>query len=158
MFDQGAECDTQFVLRRCNLVVVLFATHAHFVDIVDHFGTDVVGRVNRLYREVAALRTRTVAAVAAFEFGAGVVGAFFGVQLIAHAFASGGPANVVKHEELRLCAEICGVADTSGFHVCECAFRGRTRATLVTLASGRFDNVTNDDQGRLCGERINNCG
>ncbi len=158
MFDQGAECDTQFVLRRSNFVVVLFATHAHFVDVVDHFGTDVVCRVNWRDREVTTLRTRTVAAVAAFEFGAGVVRTFFGVKRVGHALLRGAPTNVVEHEEFRLCAEICGVADTSGFHVCQCAFRGRTRATLVTLAGGRFDNVTNKDQGRLRGERINNGG
>ncbi len=99
--------------RRCNFVVVLFATHAHFVDVVDHFGADVVGRVNRLYR-AAALRTGGARLPPSNSVPV-CVGTFF-ESADSPCLRQRCPANVVKHEEFWFCTEICGgVADTADF-------------------------------------------
>ena len=47
-----------------DFVVVFFDSDAHFRKNREHFGTDVLGAVDRRNREVAALRARTMAEIA----------------------------------------------------------------------------------------------
>ena len=92
-------------------MVVLFRLHAEFAHDGQHFAAQVLRRVNRVDREVAALGTRTVAHIA-FGIGlGGVARQFDGIEGVAGVVRRGVPLDVVKDEELCFGAEVHRVTD-----------------------------------------------
>ncbi len=108
----GVELDTEFVLRWCNLVVMLLDRNTDAGQNADHFGAEVRHAVNRANREVTAFWTRAVAEVAVREFAAAVVWAFFRVDLVHDMVLIDLDANIVKDEEFGFRTEERGVTDT----------------------------------------------
>ncbi len=70
--DQRLELQTQFVLGRGHLVMVLLDLGAHGRHGREHFAAHVLRRVDRRDREIAALGAHAVAEVAALIGRAGV--------------------------------------------------------------------------------------
>ena len=120
----------------------------------DEHAVDVGGvqRVDRRHREVAALDARTVTAVTAADFAAGLVAVNFprgfigmdGVGLRTHFRA---PLHAVENEEFRFRAEVAGVGDAGGLQVLLGLHGDRARIALVHLHGGRLDDVAGDDDG-----------
>ena len=159
LLDQGVELHTDLVLASGrHFVVVDFHDQAHLFQGVAHGGTDFVVVIDRRYREVAALDARTVALVAGLEVGIGVPGSLLGEDLEHGAGDVRLELHFVEDEELGLRADEHGVADAGGLQV----FLGSTGDTagvaLVGLHGGGFDDVADQDQGRLFGEGIQNGG
>ncbi|MCY1353484.1 hypothetical protein D9M69_398260 [compost metagenome] len=159
LLHQGVELHADFVLAGSrHFVVVNFDDQAHFFHGVAHGGTDFVVVVDRRYREVAALHARTVALVAAFDVGVGVPGSLLGVDLEHRAGDVGLELHFVEDEELRLRADEHGVTDTGGLQVFLGALGDVARVALVALHGARLDDVADQDQGRLFGERVEHGG
>ena len=123
-----------------------------------HLGAQVVQRVERRDREVAALHARTVAGVAAVVFAAGVPVRFFRIDVeegVAHVV---GEAHRVEDEEFRLRAEERLVGDAAGLEEGLGALGDAARIARVGLHGGRVEDVAGQDQGRVGGERIEERG
>ena len=69
---QRAELDAELVLRGAHLVVMLLGDDAHVGHHRQHLGAEVLRRVDRRHREVAALGARAVTEIAHLVFGVGV--------------------------------------------------------------------------------------
>lgn len=123
-----------------------------------HFRTHVLERVDRRDRKVAALRARTVARVAAFEFLACRPRRFFGIDLHEAARHVRVPLNRVENEEFRLRTEVSRIAEARALQVRFAALRERTRIALVALAVGRLDHVAGQHQRRFFIERVDERG
>jgi hypothetical protein len=67
LFDQTAEDHPQFVLAGRHFVVVLVDLDAHALHRRQHLAADVLGLVDRVHREVAALVAGAVGQVAALK-------------------------------------------------------------------------------------------
>ena len=114
--------------------------------------------VDRRYREVAALHARAMALVAGLDVGVGVPGSLLGEDLEHRAGDVGLELHFVEDEELRLRADEHGVADAGGLQVLLGALGDVARVALVALHGARLDDVADQDQGRLFGERIEDGG
>ena len=82
---QRRELGAELVLRRRDLVVVLFDREAHLGHDRQHLGAQVGGAVDRRHREIAALDRRAMAGIAVGEFLVADVGAFLAVDLVERA-------------------------------------------------------------------------
>ncbi|SVJ52426.1 Uncharacterised protein [Klebsiella pneumoniae] len=157
--DQGVELHADLVLAGgCHFVVVDFDHQAHFFQGVAHGGADFMVVVDRRYREVAALHARAMALVAGLDVGVGVPGSLLGEDLEHRAGDVGLELHFVEDEELRLRADEHGVADAGGLQVLLGALGDVARVALVALHGARLDDVADQDQGRLFGERIEDGG
>ena len=93
-----------------DFVMLLLDPDADLLHLQHHFGADVLQRVGWRYREVAFLVARLVAQIGAFL--AAVPDAFFGFDEVVAGVLVGVEADAVEDEELRLGAEIGGIADS----------------------------------------------
>jgi hypothetical protein len=100
-----------------HLVVMHLDRHAHLFHGQAHGRAQVVQRVDRRHREVAALDARPVAHVAVLEDALGVPVGLVGVDLVEGAAHVGTPAHVVEDEELGLGTEEGGIGDAGGLQV-----------------------------------------
>ncbi len=157
LLHQGVEQHADFVLAgSCHFVVVNFNGQAHFFQCVAHGGTDFVVVVDRRNREVAALDARTMTFVASLEIGVGVPGSLLREDLEHGAGDVGLEFDFVEYEEFRLRTNEYGVTDTGGLQVFLGALGDTARVALVALHGGGLNDVADDDQRRLFGERVQN--
>ena len=84
--------------------------------------------------------------------------AFLAVDLVDAVVAAGAEPHAVEHEELGLRAEERGVADARRLQIGLGLLRRGARVAVVRLAGGRLDDVAEQDQARLGGERIHHRG
>ena len=152
--DQSIELAAKLMLRAGHFVMVLFRLDAHVAHDRQHFAADVLVAVHRRNREIAALDRRTMAQIAAFVFGAGVVGAADRVDRIEGLVHLHVEADVVENEEFRFGAEIGGVGDAGGSHVFLGGLGDRARAALIMLSGGGDDDVAVDHQRGLRKEGV----
>src|SRR5471032_631827 len=153
--NQGVELHADFVLAGSrHFVVVNFDDQAHFFHGVAHGGTDFVVVVERRNREVAAFDTWAVAFVAAFHVLVGHPRTLFGEDLEHGARDVGLELDRTKDEEFWFRAYEYGVADTGGLQVFLGTVRDGTWVAVIALHGRRFDDVANQDQGWLFGERV----
>ena len=137
-----------------DLVVVHLDLDAHLLEREAHRGADVLQRVDRGHREVAALHRRPVAQVAALELVGRGPGRFLGEDLAVAARHVDVPLDGVEDEELGLGTEVGDVAEAGGLEVGLGALGERARVALVALAVGRLHDVAGDVDGRLVHEGI----
>ena len=137
-----------------DLVVVHLDLDAHLLEREAHRGADVLQRVDRRHREVAALHRRAVAHVAALELLGGRPGGLGREHLAVAARHVDRPLDRVEDEELGLGAEVGDVAEAAGLQVRLGALGERARVALVALAVGRLDDVAGDVERRLVDERV----
>ena len=157
--NQGVELHADLVLTGSrHFVVVNLNDQAHFFHGVAHSGTDFVVVIARRNREVAALDGRAVALVAAFDILVGHPGALLGVDLEHRAGDVRLELDLVEDEELRLRADEYGVTDAGAFQELFGALGDGARIAVVALHGARLDDVADQDQGRLFGERIQHGG
>ncbi|RMR21496.1 hypothetical protein ALP89_05683 [Pseudomonas syringae pv. persicae] len=159
LLDQRIELHADFVLASGrHFVVVNFNGLAHFFQSVAHGGTDFVVMVKRRNREVTTFDARAVAFVAAFHVLVGHPRTLFRVDLEHGTGDVGFEFHFVEDEEFWLRTCEYGVTDTGGLQVFLGATSNGAWVTVVTLHGRRFDDVAHQNQGRLFGERIQNCG
>ncbi len=127
---------------------------AHLFHREAHRGADVLQRVDRRHREVAALHRRTMAHVAALELLARRPRGLLREHLAVAARHVDVPLDGVEDEELGLGAEVARVAEAGRLEVRLGALGERARIALVALAVRRLDHVARDEQRRLVHERI----
>ncbi|RMR51720.1 hypothetical protein ALP84_05248 [Pseudomonas cichorii] len=157
--NQGVELHADFVLAgSCHFVVVNFDDLTHFFQCVAHGSTDFVVVVDRWNREVAAFDTWTVAFVAAFHVLVRHPRALFGEDLEHGAGDVGLVLDRIEDEEFWLRTNEYGVTDTGGLQVFLGAVGDGAWVAVIALHGRRFDDVADQDQGRLFGERVQNCG
>ena len=141
-----------------HFVVVLFRLHAQLAHDGQHFAAQVLGGVDRVDREIAALGTRAVTHVA-FGIGLGrVARQFDGVERIAGAVGLGVPLHVVEDEELGFRAEEHGVADARSLDVVQGRLGDRAGVAVVGGAGVGVHHVAEQRQGRLLIERVDDRG
>jgi hypothetical protein len=149
------EPGADFVLALArHFVVVHFDRNADLFEQQTHFRADVLERVDRRDREVAALRARTVAGVAAVEFLRRRPRCFFRTDLDEAARLVRAPLDRVENEEFRFRTEVGGVAEARVLQVRFSALRERARVALVALAVSRFDDVAGQHESRFFVERV----
>ena len=139
-------------------MVMLFDRQTQLAHDGQHLGADVDARVNRGNREVAALDGGTVAVVALGEFLTRSPSAVFGVDLVEHRVGFDLEADVVENEEFSFRAEEGGVADAGGDQMLLGALGDRAGIAVIKLAGGGLDDVAENDQLGLSGERIDHGG
>ncbi len=135
-FRQRVELEAKFVLRGGDFVMMLFRLDAHVAHDGEHFGADVLRAVHRRHGEVAALDAGAMAQIAAFIFGAGVVGAFGGVDVIEALVHLRVETHVVEDEEFGFRAEIGRVADARRVQIFLGGLGDGARAAVIGLAGG----------------------
>ncbi|MNE12542.1 hypothetical protein D3C80_1053430 [compost metagenome] len=114
--------------------------------------------VERRNREVATFDAWTVAFVAAFHVLVGHPRALLGEDLEHRAGDVGLELHFVEDEELRLRAHEYGVTDAGGLEEFLGAAGDGARVAVVALHGARLDDVADQDQGRLFGERVQHGG
>ena len=119
-----------------------------------HRVADVVQRVGRRHREVAALDRRAVAHVPRLVVDARGPGRFFGLDLHEAARHVDVPGDAVEDEELGLRAEVRHFAEAGRLQVGLGALGDRARVAVVGLAVHRLVHVAGDVEHRLIGERV----
>ncbi|MDR6356924.1 hypothetical protein Q3H58_003595 [Pseudomonas psychrotolerans] len=114
--------------------------------------------IDRRNREIAALDARTVTLVAAFEVSVGVPGRLLGEDLEHGAGDVRLELHFVEDEELGLRADEHGVTDAGGLQVFLGGLGDTAGVALVGLHGRGFDDVADQDQGRLFGEGVQDGG
>ena len=148
----------QFVLRRRDLVMVLFDLQPHVEHDRQHLGAQIALAVDRRHREVAALDRRPVAGIAVGVLLGADVGAFLAVDLVHRAVHRAGVAHIVEHEELGLGPEIGGIADIGRNQVLLGLLGDRARIAAIGLPSQRLMRVAEHDDRGLRRKRVENGG
>ena len=109
---QAACTDTDFALTASgHFVVMHFNYHAHFFQHITHGAADVLERIYRRHREVAALYTGTMTGIAFRINRVGIPCALLGIDCIARAVHVVVVANAVKNEEFIFWTEPGAVSD-----------------------------------------------
>ena len=155
---QRVELEAKFMLGGGDFVMVLFRLDAHVAHDRQHLAAHVLLGVDRRHREIAALDAGAMAEIALLIFGAGVVGAFLGVDVIEALVHADIEAHIVEDEELGFRAEIGGVADARGIHIGFGGLGDGARAAAVALAGGGLEHVADQDQRGLGEEGIDHRG
>src|SRR5437660_10152852 len=113
-FHQAVELVTDFVLaHRTHFVMVYFALNALLLHCEHHGVADVLQRVRRRHREIAAFYRGTVTHVAALVLLPRGPGRFLGFDLAEAAGHVHVPGHRVENEEVGFWTEIGGVDTTS---------------------------------------------
>ena len=155
LFGQCPENQAQFMLTGRHFVVMLVHFHPDGFHGRQHFRPQVLGFVNWVHREVAALVARAMAHIAHLELSIGVPCGCDRVNFVAHFVWGDRVTHIIEDEEFGLWAEIGHIANPCGFQIGLCLNGGAAWVTLVRLARVRLDHVTMHAQGFLCVERIN---
>ena len=114
-FGQGVRRDVDFALAGGrHFVMMNFEFQAHLFAGHRHGGANVLLRIHRRHREVAALDAGTMALVAVLIGLAGVPRAFVGVHLVGAAVHAGTDRDVVENKELIFRTEQRRVGDAGG--------------------------------------------
>ena len=156
---QGIEQDADFALAGGGDFVVMHLNGmAHLLQRQTHRAANIVQRIHRRHREIAALDAGAMAEVAAFISTLGVPAGLGGINLVGTAADIGAPAYVVENEKFIFRAEIGGVGNAGGLQIGFRPPRHRTRIALVTLHGVGFDNIAGQQQSWLFKERVNTGG
>ncbi len=156
---EGVRGDIDLALSRGgDLVMMDLELQAHFLAGQRHGGTDILLRVRRGHREIAAFHAGSVAFVAVVVLLAGVPGALVGIHLVGTAVHAGVVAHVVEDEEFVLGAEQRGVRDPGGLQVSLGTLRERPGIALVALHGHRLDHVAAQIDRGLLIERVDHGG
>ncbi len=137
-----------------HFVMMYFGDQPHLFHAQTHGRANILLRIHRWHREIAALESGAMAEVAALVNPFGVPAGFGGIDLIETAADVRAPANVVEDEEFVFRPEERRVADTRRFQVSLGTTGQRTRVALITLHGVGLDHIASQDQGRLFEERI----
>ena len=151
---QRSELDAELVLRRAHLVVMLLGDDAHVGHHRQHLRAEVLRRVDRRHREIAAFGARPVTEIAHLIFGVGVGRQLDRVDLVAAIERRGGEADVVEYEELGLRPERGGVADAGLPHIGLRLAGDRARIALIRLVGQGLEHVAEHRQRALGEKRI----
>src|SRR6185437_3206117 len=149
----GADPDLCLAARR-DLVMVDLDLEAHLLERETHCRADVLERIDRRHREVAALQSGPVSLVAVLVILAEIPCALRGVDLVEAAVDVRAAADAIEDEELILGSEERAVGDAGRFEIRLVTLRERARAALVSLHRGRLDHVAPDIDGGLLEEGI----
>src|SRR5690606_9156693 len=137
LLHQRAELGADLALAGIgHLVVVDLGLDADGLQRLAHLGADVVQRVQRRDREVAALHARAVAGVAALVLAAGVPRGLFGVDVEEGVALVVGVGHRIEDEELGLGAAEGLVGDAAGLEVGLGAAGDAARVAAVGLLRG----------------------
>ena len=157
--DQRIEAGADFALTGGrHFVVMNFDRHAHLLKDQTHGRADILQRIDRRHREIAALHARPMTDVAVIEYLGRVPRAFVGIDVKERTLHFHAPTHIVEDEEFRFRAKERGITHAGRFEVSLGALGDRTRAADVTLAGRRFDDIAADDEGFLFEERIHDGG
>ena len=115
-------------------MVVLFDFNAHLCQNGNHFRAQVIGAVNRIDGEVAALDFRAVRQVTLRVFAAGVGWQFFGIQMNEAVIRRILEAHGIEDEEFCFRTEIDGVCNTDRQRIFFSGFGNGTRIAVIRLA------------------------
>ncbi len=151
---QRAELDAELVLRGAHFVMVLLGDDAHVAHHRQHLGAEVLRRVDRRHREIAALGARPVAEIAHLVFGVGIGRQFHRVELEAAIERLGGEAHVVEHEELGLRSEHRRIADAGLLKIGLGLAGDRARVALVRFVGQGLKHVAEHGKRALREERV----
>ena len=151
---QIRELQTQLMLSRRHFVVVLFRLEAEFAHHRQHFAAQILSGVDRVDREVAALRARTVSHVAFRIFATCIERQLRAVELVAHLGRVRVPTDVVKHEELGFRSEIDLIAGARRLHIGEGLLGDGTGVAVVRLTGVRVQHVAEQEHRGLLIERV----
>ena len=155
---QLLEFGANFALARGrHFVVVYFDLNTLLLKRDTHRVTDVLQRIHRRNREIAALDWRTVTGVATFNVLVGRPRRFLGIDLDRATGHVHLPGHRIKNEELGLRTKVSGIAKTGRFQIRFATLGDGARIAVITLAVRRLDHVAADVQHRLIGERVKAC-
>ena len=115
---------------------------------------DVLQRVGRRHREVAALDRRPVREVPCLVLDSGRPGSLFRLDLYERAGHVDAPRDRIEDEKFGLRAEVRGIAQSGRLQIRLGALGERTWVAVVALAGRRLDHVAGDDQRVFLAERI----
>ena len=152
--DQRSELDAELVLCRTDLVVMLLGDDAHIGHDREHLRAEVLRRVDRRHREVAALGARAVTEIAHLIFGVHVGGQLDRVDLVAAIERIGGEADVVEYEELGFRTEHRGVAGSGLLQIGHRLAGDAARIALVRLVGQGLEHVAEHGKRALREEGI----
>ena len=153
-FDQRVETRTDFALTGTVFMVLDFNGNALLFKQQAHFRAHVLERVDRRYREVTTLVTRTVTEVALFVFDLGRPTGFIGADLEEGVFGVVIPSDGVENVEFGFRAKVSRVTDAGGLQISFGALGNRARVTFVTFTRSRVRGVAREDQRIFFAERI----
>ena len=151
---QRAELDAELVLGGAHLVVMLLGDDTHVGHHGEHLRAEILRRIDRWHREIAALGARTMSEIAHLIFGVHVRRQLGRVDLVAAIVWLCRKADVVEHEELGLGSEDCLIADAGLLQIGLSFASDRARVALIRLVGQRLEHVAEDCQRALGEERI----
>ncbi len=142
------------MLSRRHFVVMLFGLHPQFFHDRQHFAAQVLGRIDRIDREIAALDARTVAHIAlGIDLGR-VLRQFGRVESVAGVVRRDRPADIVEDEEFGFRAEIDRIADAGRLDIGQGLLGDRTRVAVIGLVGVGIHDIAEQEQRRLLVERV----
>ena len=152
---QAVELGADLVLsHRADLVVVHFDFHPLLLEREAHRVADVLQRVGRRHRKVAALDRRAVRHVSRLVVDPGGPGRLFGLDLHEAAGHVDVPGHAVEDEEFGLGAEVRDIAQAGRLEVGLGAPGDGARIAVIALHVGGLEHVAGDVEHRLVGERV----
>ncbi len=143
---------------RGNLVMVHLGRQTHLLERQAHRRADIVQRIDRWHREVAALDPGTMTDIAFSVFLRRMPMRLRGLDRVKRALHADVPANVIEDEELVLRSEVRVVGNAYRAHVRFGTLGDRARAALVALHRARLDDVAAQIHRGLFGEDVEHCG
>ena len=133
------------MLSSGNFMVMLVHGQAHFEHSGDHFAANIDCAIHWRNWEITALRTRTVAQIATFIFGAGVGGQFNVIDLIIGCVVAVFEPHIIEHEKFSFWANIDGVTNAGCFQIGLSTLGGAARIAAVKFTGRRLHNVAEQD-------------
>ena len=156
---QGVGANADLALAgRAHFVVMDFHVEIHRFHGGTHGTTQVVQRIHRRYREIAAFHAGAVADVVAVKVLAGYPGCFLGMDLVHGGIHVHFPLGGIEDEEFGLRAEKGGVGDPGGLHVVFRAACHGAGVALVALHGGGLNDIAGNVDRRFFSERVQRHG
>ena len=138
-----------------HFMMMNFEFQTHFFASHRHRGANVLLRIHRGNRKVAALHARPMRAVAFLICLAGIPRAFVRIDFVGAAVHAGTDRDVVENEELVFRSEQRRVGDAGSFQMRFGAFRQGARIASVALHGHRLDDIAAQIQRGFFVKRIN---
>ena len=132
--------------------------HTHLFERQTHSCANIVQRINRLDREVAAFRARAMPHIAVGEDTLRVPAGLFGIDLVEGAAHVRAPAHIVQNKEFGLRTEVRRIGDARRLQIGFGALAQGARVALVPGHGVGFQDIAADDQGVLVREGIHDGG